>query len=241
MACRRSSRIAIALLAVLALGSAALPADGTAKGAVGVEKVSRAAGEPGDPVRLTLGCGFCYPPCEGEPGHRNGPCMLGTRMRPPPASFPVSLIPAGLAPDPTECGPGPGCSPTHAGPPVVAGPPARAPYTLLGEALPPAGIEAIRDSGRSYVPRYRLEFEIPARIPGRYAFVIFCDACWPRRGGALISLPTVRSWRIRIDPPLATFRPLAGWLPGFLQTNLTPPPPTGRKPIHINAFRPIGG
>ena len=216
MALRRRTRISLALLLAVALGSAAPPADGTAKGAVGVEKLSRSAGQPGERVRLTIACGFCYPPCEGAPGHRNSPCMLGGRRLPPPGSFPVSLVPVERAYDPTECGGTPGCPPTHAAPPTVAAPPRHAPFTLLGEALPPGDIEAIRESGRGYVPRYMLDFEIPARRPGVYAFVIFCDACWPRRGGALISNPATRLWRLRVESPIATFRPLAGWFPEFL-------------------------
>jgi hypothetical protein len=200
-----------AAFAAALLVLAALPAPGTAKAAVGVESVSRSAGTPGDRVELTIACGFCYPPCEGAPGHRNAPCMMGAHAQPPPAAFPVSLVPAGLAPDLTECGAVPDCPPTHAGPPVVSGAPRRVPYTYLGRAVPPSDIEAIRESGRSYVPRYRLTFEIPLRRPGLYALVIFCDACWPGRGGVLISLPTVRQWRIRIDPAVATFSPVRDW------------------------------
>ena len=65
---------------------------------VGVESSSRAAGAPGDRVELTLGCGFCFPPCVGKPGHRHpagdlhGACMLEGR-REPPASFLIWLTP----------------------------------------------------------------------------------------------------------------------------------------------------
>lgn len=209
MAARQRLWVPVALAAAL-LVLAALPAPGGAKGAVGVESVSRPAGTPGERVELTIGCGFCYPPCRGTPGHRNAPCMMGTDDPPPPA-FPVSLVPAARAPDPTACGGFPGCPPAHAGPPVVAAAPRRAPYTYLGRAVPPAGIEAIRESGRSYVPRYYLDFEIPPRRPGVYALVIFCDACWPGRGGALISQPRLPYWRVRIDPAIATFSPVRDW------------------------------
>ena len=59
---------------------------------VGVESSSRAAGAPGDPVELTLGCGFCFPPCVGEPGtvtrratFTAPACSTATAGRPPPS------------------------------------------------------------------------------------------------------------------------------------------------------------
>lgn len=179
--------LAIALLVSIAT-LATTPA--SAEAAVGVERVSRHAGMPGEEVELTLGCGFCFPPCKGEPGHRNGPCMLGTKGAQPPASFPISLVPIEEAPKPHRCGPRALCSP-HA-----LGPPSRAPYTFLGEATPPA--EGTEQPGARQVPRYTLDFEIPDLRPGVYAFVIFCDVCMEGKAGSLIASPGTRNWRLRV-------------------------------------------
>lgn len=71
--------------AILSLALAA-----SAGGAVGVEKISHRGGPPGRSVTLTIGCGFCFPPCVGPKGERHpkgfdhGPCMLGTKKDPPP-------------------------------------------------------------------------------------------------------------------------------------------------------------
>ncbi len=124
--------LGVAAVAVFAL------AVGSASAAVGVEKVDRRGGEPGDEVTLTLGCGFCFPPCEGPKGERHpkgfdhGPCMLDTKKDPPP-SFGISVVPLSSAPEPHKCGPRALCSP------VTAAPPRRAPYTFLGLAVPPPG------------------------------------------------------------------------------------------------------
>jgi hypothetical protein len=51
---------------------------------VGVESASRSVAEPGQEITLTLGCGFCFPPCHGAPGSRHPlPCMLDTKKQPP--------------------------------------------------------------------------------------------------------------------------------------------------------------
>lgn len=155
---------------------------------VGVERVSRSAGRVGDPVDLTIGCGFCFPPCHGAPGQRNVPCMLGTKA-PPPEEFPVSLVPIGKAPALRRCGPRALC------PLQVLAASGRPPFTFLGEATPPAAAE-IR-SGRD-VPRYLLHFEIPDLRPGLYTFVIFCDTCTPGRRGSLIVSPDSPAWQLRV-------------------------------------------
>ena len=85
--------VVTAALALLLLDHAS-----PARADVGFERVSRHTGSPGDRIDLTIGCGFCFPPCVGKPGRRhppgerNGTCMLGSR-RGPPASFPVWLTP----------------------------------------------------------------------------------------------------------------------------------------------------
>lgn len=181
-------RLSIALIAAGLLASAVVLAVQPARAAVGVEKVSRAAGAPGDPVDLTLGCGFCFPPCKGAPGHRNVPCMLGTKAQ-PPEYFPISLVPIEKAPEPHRCGPNALCSPDP------RGAPRRAPFTYLGQATGPG--EKSRSGGR-YVPRYRLHFEIPELRPGVYTFVIFCDVCAAGKRGSLIANPVARLWRLRV-------------------------------------------
>jgi hypothetical protein len=82
-----------------------------ARADVGFESSSRKAGAPGERVELTVGCGFCFPPCVGAVGHRhppgdpNGTCMLGDRGG-PPASFPVWLTPRRHSLDRYLCDPG---------------------------------------------------------------------------------------------------------------------------------------
>lgn len=154
---------------------------------VGVEKTSRHGGEPGTAVTVTLGCGFCFPPCKGEPGHRKPlPCMLGTRED-PPESFPISLVPLSKAPEPHRCGP------NALRPPQSKAPPARAPYTYLGEAM----AMAREQTGKS-IPRYSLDFEVPDLRPGLYTYVIWCDVCNRGKGGSLIANPGSRLWHLRI-------------------------------------------
>jgi hypothetical protein len=181
----RWQRLSATLLAVALLASASLLAAAPAPAAVGVEKASRTAGLPGAAVDLTLACGFCFPPCHGAPGHRNTPCMLGTKAQ-PPESFPVSLVPIEKAPKPHRCGPNALCSPQ---PSHVPGQP---PFTFLGDATPPA-----EDDG-SNIPRYLLDFSIPMLPPGVYTYVIFCDVCARGKSGSLIANPRARSWRLRI-------------------------------------------
>jgi hypothetical protein len=166
--------------------------------AVGIEKTSRLAGAPGAQVRLTLGCGFCYPPCKGPRGHREpSPCMLGTKAR-PPASFGISLVPVEQAPWPHRCGPRAFCSPQ------VAGPPRRSPFRYLGEAA--ALNDVTQETGRVPVPRYVLDFTIPDLRPGTYTYLIYCAVCGEGKGGSLIggsldadSLP--RLWRLEVRAP----------------------------------------
>jgi hypothetical protein len=176
---------------LLALAASSAPA------AVGIEKVSRHGGEPGAEVKLTLACGFCFPPCEGPKGHRHpegfdhGPCMLDTKKR-PPASFGVSLVPRSKAPKPHRCGPNALCSP------AAPAPPRRAPFSFLGDAVPPPGGN---NPEHGEVPRYILHFEIPALPPGSYAYVIWCDACLKGKRGSLIASPQSRLWRLDVHRP----------------------------------------
>jgi hypothetical protein len=177
--------------ALLALAAA------SAQAAVGVEKVSRRGGEPGTQVTLTLGCGFCFPPCVGPKGERrpkgfdHGPCMLGTKQD-PPASFGISLVPRSRAPQLFECGPNALCSPS------TLAPPRRAPFRFLGDAVPPPGGNN-PESGEP--PRYLLDFTIPGLRPGAYAYEIWCDVCAEGKRGSLISVPGSRLWRLAVRPP----------------------------------------
>ncbi|HVY95485.1 MAG TPA: hypothetical protein VHA54_00865 [Solirubrobacterales bacterium] len=183
-----------ALWALAAVGLFAALAASTAAAAVGVEGASRRGGSPGEEVRLTLGCGFCFPPCVGPKGERHpegfdhGPCMLGTH-RPPPRSFGVSLVPLAKAPRPHPCGPNALCEP------VYPGPPRRQPFTYLGLAVPPPGGN---NPEHGDPPRYRLSFAIPDLPPGPYAYAIWCDSCQPGAGGSLISVPASRRWRLTV-------------------------------------------
>jgi hypothetical protein len=177
------------LTAILLALIAAAPASGD----VGIERTSSRAGAPGDTVTVTLGCGFCYPPCKGAPGHREpSPCMLGTKAQ-PPVSFPISLVPIGKAPQPFSCAPNALCSPE------TAAPPHRAPFRYLGEALPPSAEQP--QTGHVPPPRYRLDFTVPELAPGTYTYVIYCDVCQSGSGGILIADPRARPWRLELRAP----------------------------------------
>ena len=139
---------------------------------LGVEKVNKTSGKPGERVALTLGCGACSA-ARGQAA----------------ASFPVSLVPAGKVPMPHRCGPNALC------PPRVRAVPKQAPFTYLGEALPIRGDE---DADKPY-PLYILDFAIPRLPAGTYTYVIYCGLCLDGKGGALIADPTVGPrWRLRV-------------------------------------------
>lgn len=185
----RRGLIVIALLAALACISVS-----PAKGDVGVERVSRLAGAPGDSVRLTLGCGFCFPPCVGEPGHRHPPggphgfCMLGTRAK-PPAAFPVWLTPLRHSLASYRCGSDDACAPGSSRPPHLPS------FIYLGRAVRALGPDP---AGRGGIPRYRLRFQVPSVPPGRYKYVIFCDVCVAGPRGSLIDSRTISAGRLRV-------------------------------------------
>lgn len=180
--------VAVGLLAALSAAGASA--------AVGVEKASRHGGARGDEVKLTLGCGFCFPPCKGPKGERHpegfdhGPCMLGTKRK-PPRSFGVSLVAADEAPEPHRCGPNALCAP------ATKAPPRRAPYTYLGSAVPPPGGN---NPEHGDPPRYLLDFAIPKLAPGDYVYVVWCDACARGGRGSLITAPE-RRWHLRVRRP----------------------------------------
>lgn len=186
---RRSAAIAAGLLGAVSV--ALLLGAPPARADVGVERVSRGAASAGEEVTVTLGCGFCFPPCVGSAGHRHpagypqGTCMLDTKADPPKA-FPLSLVPLARAPKPYRCGPNALCAPE------ALRPPRQAPFTALGSAVPPPkGNDP--ESGR--IPRYLLRFEAPDVQPGTYSFVIYCETCRKGKGGSLIP-----SGQLRIRP-----------------------------------------
>lgn len=193
------SLVPVLLIAVGLLAPASAESD------VGVERVSRFAGTPGDAVELTVGCGFCYPPCEGPEGDRSGVCMPGAET--PPPSFPISLVPIEKVPRLHRCGPKKICTPQ------ASGPPRRAPFTLLGWAKPVQAQASgwwhlsgvVHDTVE--LPRYVLDFHIPDLRAGVYSYVIYCAACLRGEGGSLIAFPE-RRWRLRVHPsgPKATVR-----------------------------------
>lgn len=182
----RSSTTLVLATALAALALIAAPA----RGAVGVEAVSRHAAPAGATVELTLGCGFCFPPCHGPHGQPDTTCMPGTMALPPP-SFPVSLVPVARVPEPYPCHANALCGP------LAPGAPRNAPFSFLGRAGGPA---YVKHPGGGRFPRYSLSFAVPDRRPGLYAYVIFCDVCQRGGSGSLIAAPAMRNWRLRILP-----------------------------------------
>lgn len=182
----------LAAVTTLALLSASVQA------AVGVSAVSRDTGAPGAEVKLTLECGFCFPPCRGPKGERHpagfdrGPCMLGTHGAQPPSSFGISLVSIDDAPEPHHCGPKAVC------PPQASAPPRKAPFRYLGQAIPPP---QGNNPEHGDAPRYLLDYKIPKLAPGLYAYVIFCDTCLKGKRGSLIASLGERLWRLRVSAP----------------------------------------
>jgi hypothetical protein len=192
---RHTAALSIALIALATALLAAVPAHA----AVGIERASTHHGAPGATVHLTLGCGFCFPPCVGPKGERHpkgfdhGPCMLGIKDD-PPASFGVSLVRSKEAPQRRRCGDGPLCTLTPLGPPH------KPPFTFLGRAVPPPGGN---DPEGGDPPRYLLDFTIPPLPPGTYTYELWCGVCTEGRRGTLIGAPSSRLWRLVIRPPAA--------------------------------------
>lgn len=190
-------RRAVLLIALLALGAGLLALAAPTRAAVGIERASTHHGPPGATIDLTIGCGFCFPPCVGPKGERHpkgfdhGPCMLGTEGKEPPASFGVSLVRAKEAPQRRTCGGGPLCTLTPLGPPH------RPPFTFLGRAVPPPGGNNPEGGDP---PRYLLSFAVPDLTPGTYTYEIWCGVCADGRRGSLIGAPSSRLWRLVIRP-----------------------------------------
>ena len=196
------------ILAFALSGSLFLVFAPSASADVGIVSASPRGGAPGGRVELTLGCGFCFPPCVGEPGHRHPPgdlhgtCMLGTHGG-PPAAFAIWLTPIGHSLAPFKCRPGQACEAGSSRPPHVPS------FIFLGRAVP------MRESDEPHsYPRYRLIFGVPEARPGLYKYVIFCDSCFAGPRGSLISFPGDPRLRVRpSDAPVATTGSGAGpWI-----------------------------
>lgn len=208
---------AISIALAAALSAIVLTVAAPAQADLGIESSSRTAGTPGQRVELTLGCGFCFPPCVGEPGHRHPPgdlhgtCILGTR-RGPPAAFSIWLTPLRHSLKPYECrSAAKGCEPGSARPPHLPS------FVFLGRAVPvPRG-----DRARE-VPRYRLIFGIPEAGPGLYKYVLFCGSCVDGPRGSLVDDRTTAAGRLRVlppDPPVAVASRAGGarpWIAGAI-------------------------
>jgi hypothetical protein len=187
----------VALALLTALAAFLLILASPARAAVGIEKVSTHHGPPGATIDLTIGCGFCFPPCVGPKGERrpkgfdHGPCMLGTEGKEPPASFGVSLVRSKEAPQRRICGDGPLCTMTPLGPPH------KPPFSFLGRAVPPPGGNNPEGGDP---PRYLLRFTVPDLNPGTYNYEIWCGACVDGPRGALIGAPSSALWRLVVRP-----------------------------------------
>jgi hypothetical protein len=170
----------IALLVALLLAPAAA-AD------VGFESASRSSAAPGEQVKVTVGCGFCFPPCVGRPGHRHPPgtmkgiCMLDGRSR-PPTGFGIWLTRS--------------THPLHRRGP--SRPPRLPSFTYLGRA---ERASPRNGPGQHEIPRYVLRFRVPALPPAPYEYVLYCASCVAGPRGTVIESGPAPSIRLRIGPP----------------------------------------
>jgi hypothetical protein len=154
---------------------------------VGIESIKPSAGTAGDAVEVTVGCGFCFPPCSASARARAATCMPSQHALPPGKySFPILLVPINRRLAPRRCGADALCGPTS------VGVPRRPPFTYLGRASP-ASSRSDLEQPRG-IPRYRLRFHIPAVKPGVYQLVIY-SAGWGRRGTLVAD---VHRWQLRV-------------------------------------------
>jgi hypothetical protein len=172
-----------------------------ARADVGIVKVSPRAGVAGDSVQVTVGCGYCFPPCPASPT-----CMPSRRARPPEQySFPILLVPGRVSLAPHRCAPINHRTKQRVEglcPPISVGLPRRRPFIYLGRALPASSRDDLERPGG--FPLYRLRFRIPAVKPGLYKLAI-CEDCDRGRRGSLITYPRLRPYRLRVlGPDLAT-------------------------------------
>jgi hypothetical protein len=202
---------AIALLAALALPPAA-QAD------IGFTEASRTEAAPGEQVRVTVECGFCYPTCVGRPGDRHPPgdpagvCMLRGRGERPPGGFPIWLTAGDRFLGPYRCGPEMLC------PAESARPPRLPEFTYLGRA------ELRSAASPNVLSRYVLRFRVPDVRPGPYNYVLFCESCVEGPRGSLIDNGTAAVGRLRVVPPRPGGGGAAGpWIAGGIAAAIVLP------------------
>jgi hypothetical protein len=136
-----------------------------AQGDIGVDGVTPRVGAPGEPIEVSIGCGWC------------ASSSIGGRRR-PPAAFPVSFVPVARAPKPHPCMGGQAlCAP------VAVGPPRDRPFVYLGRAKPLFDLDHPPEDPRA--ANYRLRFQIPGVRPGPYTFVIYLRFSGARGGLAV--------------------------------------------------------
>jgi hypothetical protein len=201
----RRALCATALLVSLPLAS--IPA---ARGDIGFESASRSKAAPGEGVRVTVACGFCFPRCVGRPGHRyppgdrHGVCMLGSRSG-PPARFPIWLTPRGHSLEPYRCGGEDQCAPGSSRPPHLPS------FTYLGRAeraFRPGGL------GRGEFPRYVLGFQVPSLPSGAYQYVLYCASCVAGPRGSLIDAGAAAAGQLWILPAEQSAGGGRAWIAG---------------------------
>lgn len=188
------------MVIVIALVVALLLAP-TAGADVGFESASRSSAAPGEQVKLAIGCGFCFPPCVGRPGHRHPPgttrgiCMLDSRSR-PPTGFGIWLTPA-----------------TH---PLDRQGPTRPPrlpsFTYLGRA---ERASPRNGPGQHRIPRYVLGFHVPALPPGPYEYVLYCAACIDGPRGTLVESVPGPVGQLQVRASAAAGGDAHAWLAGI--------------------------
>jgi hypothetical protein len=193
-------RLRCCLVAAALLVGALVVSPQRARADVGIVNVSPRAAAAGDSVQVTVGCGYCFPPCPASPT-----CMPSRRARPPEQySFPILLVPSRVSLAPHKCAPINHRTKQRVEglcPPISVGLPRRRPFIYLGRALPVSSRDDLQRHGG--FPRYRLRFRIPAVKPDLYRLVI-CSGCARGRRGSLITADRPgQLLRVRPDPAAA--------------------------------------
>lgn len=188
------------VIAITGLTGLLLLTASAARADVGVESASDSSAAPGKQIRVTIGCGFCYPSCVGRPGHRHPPgrargvCMLGGRSG-PPTGFGIWLMPLTHSLAPYRCAASRPCPPGSSRPPHLPS------FTYLGRAGPASGPGRL---GPREIPRYVLRFRVPELMPGRYKYVIYCGTCVDGPRGSLVATGSTPAGRLEVTPPASS-------------------------------------
>ena len=178
---RGRARARAAVLAIVLPAAVFLPGS-TARADIGFESASRSSAAPGERVKVTVGCGFCFPNCPGRPGHRHPPgsphgvCMLGGRPG-PPTGFGIWLTPVAHSLDRNRCEGSRACPPGSSRPPHLPS------FTYLGRAERASVPSRL---GPLEIPRYVLRFRVPAIPPGPHKYVLYCATCVDGPRGSLV-------------------------------------------------------